>query len=327
MGSIFGSDFKDYTPPKASDANISALVERVLADMVFIPGGSFLFGNVPVPVEVDGEIREELIYGPAVDPDRAPITLDGYYAARFEITNHDFDLYAAANDLPLRPDNPIHHGRQGPYPAVLAHHQAESYCAWLAELTGQPFALPTSEQWEFAARSGGQAVAYATQDGTYDYLEQLYRQTLDDQPNTPHLPDAYPPNPYGLYAMSSNLAEWVADEWLDTDGFPLKDGATGDPESRDRRVWRGAAYTSQASLNSIFMFGAAGPSTRSKTLEINEDMAPYFEPDHPIIYWGREIGARCVVNVASAPADSGFGRNAGPVPDDFPKPFAPLERR
>ena len=327
MGWLFGSDFEGYTPPKPSTENIEALRDKALSDLVFLDGGSFKFGNVPVPVILDGETREELIYGPVVDADRAPVSVDGFYVSRFEITNHDFDLYAAANDLPLRPDRPDGHERQGPYPAIIAYHQAVGFCDWLSEITGQPFDRPTSEQWEYAARSGGHDVAYATQDGTYDYLETLYRETLDDQPHTTHLPDAYPPNPAGLYAMSSNLVEWVKEAWLDTDGFPLADGATGDPGKRDRRVWRGSSHTSQAALNSIYMIGAAGPILRERRLESFPNDEPLFAPDHQVIYYSYDIGARCVVNVTEAPDASGFGRPSGPVPDDFPKPFAPLERR
>ena len=327
MGSIFGSDFEGYTPPKPSAANIDALRDKALSYMVFLEGGSFKFGNVPVPVIIDGETRTELIYGPVVDAGRAPVSVDGFYISRFEVTNHDFDLYAAANDLPLRPDLPRGHERQGPYPAIIAYHQAMGFCDWLSEITGQPFALPTSQQWEYAARSGGHNVAYATQDGTYDYLEQLYRETLDQQPHSTHVPDAYPPNPAGLYAMSSNLSEWVNDTWLDTNGFPLAPGATGDPENGDRRVWRGSSHTSQASLDSIYMLGAAGPSMRERTLERFPDLAPFFAPDVDVIYRAHDVGARCVVNVSAPPNTSGFGTSAGAAPEDFPKPFAPLERR
>jgi formylglycine-generating enzyme required for sulfatase activity len=324
---FFGGDgLKNYSAPRATKSNIEDLRKRVLDNMVYIPGGSFKFGNVPVPVILDGEERRELIYGPVVDADRAPVTIDSYYLSRFEITNYDFDLYAAANDLPLRGDAWEGHERQGPYPAVIAYHQAEGFCAWVSEVTGQPFDLPTSKQWEFAARSGGRDVAYATQDGTYDYLAKLYHETLDQQPHTTHLPDAYPPNPYGIYAMSSNLREWVKDTWLDTNGFPLAKDATPDPEAGDRRVWRGSGHGAQASLNSVFMLGAAGPTTKTRAEEYRH-LDAFFEPDRDVIYHDYETGVRCVINLGSPPDVSGFGHTAGQVPDNYPKAFVPLERR
>ncbi|MEP3510059.1 MAG: SUMF1/EgtB/PvdO family nonheme iron enzyme [Litoreibacter sp.] len=326
---FFGGDgLKGYSAPRASKKNIEELRQRVLGDMVHIPGGSFKFGNVPVPVILDGEVRNELIYGPVVEADRAPIDIDSYYISRFEVTNYDFDLYAAVNDLPLRPDFDQGHQRQGPYPATIAYHQAVGFCGWLSDITEQPFNLPTEEQWEYAARSGGHDVAYATQDGTYDYLAELYRATLDDQPHTTHLPDAYPPNPFGLHAMSSNVSEWVLDSWADPEtGAKFEKGFEGDPAQRHRRVWRGASHRSQASLNSVYMYGAAGPYTRERMMQLSPRRAPFFEPDLDVIYDDQAVGLRCVVNLADAPETSGFGRAPGPVPDDFPKAFEPLERR
>ncbi|WP_298262167.1 SUMF1/EgtB/PvdO family nonheme iron enzyme [uncultured Litoreibacter sp.] len=326
---FFGGDgLKGYSAPRASTRNIEDLRQRVLGDMVYIPGGSFKLGNVPVPVMLDGEVRNELIYGPVVDADRAPISIGSYYISRFEVTNYDFDLYAAANDLSLRPDVPNGHERQGPYPANIAYHQATGFCEWLSEITGHPFNLPTQEQWEYAARSGGHDVAYATQDGTYDYLAKLYHETLNDQPHTSHLPDAYPPNPIGLYAMSSNLSEWVLESWADPEsGAVFENGFEGDPALRHRRVWRGSYHGAQASLNSLFMYGAAGQLHREDMLQYFPSKAPYFEPDLDVIYDGFSVGARCVVNIADAPDKSGFGRPPGAIPDDFPKAFEPLKRR
>lgn len=323
-----GPDFEGYDPPAPSDENISALKSKLLENMIFFEGGSFLYGNQEAPVTLDGAETKALIYGPEEDPDRAEITIDGFYISAFEITNHDIDLFAAANGLPLRPDRPGMPDRQGPYPAVIPYHMAEGFCEWASGLTGQPVALPTPQQWEYAARSGGHAVAYATQDGGYDYLEELYRATLDGQPHGPHLPNAYPPNPAGVYAMSSNLSEWVRDTWRDPDtGDLLPDGVEGDPAQGHRRGWRGASHVRQAELNSVYVPGAAGPTPSAQWLESFPEDAPLFAPDLDVIYRGPDIGARCVVNVNAPPAESGFGRAAGTVPADFPKPFTPLPRR
>lgn len=37
--------------------------------------------------------------------------------------------------------------------------EAENYCLWLAENTSHPYSLPSEAQWEYAARSQGQATA------------------------------------------------------------------------------------------------------------------------------------------------------------------------
>ncbi len=316
MGSLFGSDFEGYDPPKATASAIEAFAERALRDMVFVPAGSFLMGNVPVPVMIDGVRKEELILGPEVDPDRPETKVDGFYLSRFEVTNADFDLYANARGLPLRRDEPAPL-RQGPYPAQVSYEHAEGFCAWVAEITGQPVQLPSSAQWEYAARSGGQAVAYATQTGAYDYLEDLYNATLNDEPIVPHLPDAYPPNPLGLFAMSSNVGEWVSGAFADPET-----GAITDQSEGARRVWRGAHYRQQASLNSIFMYGAAG--------QIEKGSGPWdeaqFPPGQDAVYFGTAIGFRCATAVAQPPDVSSFGQPPGAIPSDFPHAITPLPR-
>ncbi len=47
----------------------------------------------------------------------------------------------------------------------LTLYQAKAYCKWLSELTGLSVSLATDAQWEYAARSRGQAVKYATDNG------------------------------------------------------------------------------------------------------------------------------------------------------------------
>lgn len=327
LGFALKNDFKGYRSPSATKRALAALAKRVLADVVYFEGGTFKMNNVPVPVFIDGSVIEAQIYGPIVDENRPETSVVGFYMSKYETTNHDFDLYAAAIDAPLRGDvmPPL---RQGPYPANIPFEQAERYCAWLADLTGKPFTIPTSAQWEYAARSGGHAVAYATQDGAYDYLETLYEETLSDQPNLPHLPDAYPPNPSGLYAMSSNLGEWVKDAWFDSEEAEYLDHY----QEGAKRVWRGSTYQSQASLNSIYMKGV---SVRVKKDTRPRDPALYSHRRDPAlfpegvsqIYKAHGVGVRCAIDLDQPPTESGFGVAAGPLPPNFPTPITPRPRR
>ncbi len=73
-----------------------------------------------------------------------------------------------------------------------------------------PFALLTEAQWEYAARSRGQAVRYATDNGELDIGRNSWdRQTGSYKEIEPV--GSYPPNPLGLYDMTSNANEWVRD--------------------------------------------------------------------------------------------------------------------
>src|SRR5690554_5443208 len=59
------------------------------------------------------------------------------------------------------------------------------YCAWLADQTDLMFTLPTEAQWEYAARSRGQNVPYATDTGEEDNDTYLQRPKEYIDPSIP----------------------------------------------------------------------------------------------------------------------------------------------
>ncbi|MEN3752173.1 SUMF1/EgtB/PvdO family nonheme iron enzyme [Mangrovibacter sp. SLW1] len=142
-----------------SSPELQNMLHQVKQNLVFVEGGDFLMGDFG---------RE---YGPEklrydVNKDSKPlhkVTLSSYSISRFKTTNQEYQLYLKLHNLSLRKvDNELTQERRDSLnklpntPAHVDWYEAEQYCAWLGEVSGLPFALPTEAQWEYAARSRGQ---------------------------------------------------------------------------------------------------------------------------------------------------------------------------
>ena len=119
-----------------------SLTIQVPAGMVHVPGGPFKFGN---------------------GSDERTATLDGYCIGKFSVTNSEYKEFLTATDSRRFP----RHWTNGTYPEGKANHpviyvslnDAQAYAKWVSEKTGWNFVIPTSEQWEKAAR-GPQGFLY-----------------------------------------------------------------------------------------------------------------------------------------------------------------------
>lgn len=72
--------------------------------------------------------------------------------------------------------------------------------------SGINFSLPTEAQWEYACTGGGLDHPHC---GEGDV--KTFAWITDNADNRPHLPGELSPNRFGLYDMTGNLWEWVAD--------------------------------------------------------------------------------------------------------------------
>ena len=236
---------------------LEELVRTVKNNLVFVEGGEFLMGDYGVE-----HGPERLPYD--ADKDSKPlhqVQLTSYSMDKFKVTNHAFQLYLRQNGLQLRQDSAGDNfeifSAPPSLPANMDWYEAEKYCKWLADISDLPFALPTEAQWEYAARSRGQFLMVATDDGTYRVARERVpgehglrgvnisstwnRQAFADEmgwdtEGLTALPvDQFPPNPLGLYSMSDNGLEWVKD-WYDPDYY--QNSPPKDPQGPDSPVFK-----------------------------------------------------------------------------------------
>ncbi|MBZ9559471.1 MULTISPECIES: SUMF1/EgtB/PvdO family nonheme iron enzyme [unclassified Modicisalibacter] len=225
-------------------AAIDALLDRTEKHLVHVEGGSFQMGDFgpkdPKSDHLPWSFKQD-------DKHLHKVTLDGFYISDRQVTYADYDVYTQATGQPkINTDNSSSETRAPDVPAGVDWYQARDYCQWLAEQSGQPYALPTEAQWEYAARSRGKMLPYATDTGllklgeNYPTREERRQASPADDPAAP-LPvmKKYPPNPLGVYQMGLNGYEWVSD-WYGEDYYehsPVHN-PTG-PESGTLKVRRG----------------------------------------------------------------------------------------
>jgi len=112
-----------------------------------------------------------------------------------------------------------------------------------ADWTADGYRLPTSAQWEFAAKGGNAGKGYRYS-GSNSINEVAWYSVNSDYGT--HETGKKAPNELGIYDMSGNLWEWCWDRWGNYPGEPVTD-YTG-PVSGNNRVIRGGSWFNSADL-------------------------------------------------------------------------------
>jgi len=196
---------------------------NVKFEMVPIPGGAFSMGSPPSEA---GRLNDE---GP-----QHQVRINPFWMEVYETTWDEYDVFAFSSDLPkpnagssarsendkmadavTRPtppysDETFGFGRDH-HPAIdMTHHAAMEYTRWLSAKTGKEYRLPTEAEWEYACRAGSTGPYFFGSDS-----KQLgdYAWDLDNSGTRPHEIGKKKSNPWGLYDILGNVAEWVLDEY------------------------------------------------------------------------------------------------------------------
>lgn len=264
--------------------------------MVKLDGGMFLMGTDYVhgfPQDGEGPVREV-----TVDPfyiDSHPVTNDQFrefiaktgYVTEAERYGWSFVFQGHVKDRPEVVDQRVPNvgwwckvtdadwkHPEGPGTSSLQRHShpvvqlswndAAAYAEWAGKR------LPTEAEWEFAARGGTEQTLFwwgdeLTPDGKHmcNVWQGRFPEedSAEDGFSAPAPVDAFPANPYGLWAVSGNTWEWCAD-WFHANHHvtATRVNPVG-PGFGTTKVMKGGSYLCHASYCNRYRLAARTSNT------------------------------------------------------------------
>lgn len=247
------------TPPtlKTQSQSVNSLPKTINGKdggpMVLVPAGTFQMGSP------DGE-------GGKDEHPQHSVSVNAFYLDTHEVTNQQFQQFVQANDYKTtgekegnvwvylsgdawkkisgaswrqpEGDQSVFGSGREMHPVVsISWEDAKAYCEGVGKR------LPTEAEWEYAARSGGTKEVWAGTSVEGQLTE--YAVYSANSGNRTASVGWKKPNGLGLYDMSGNVWEWVAD-WYDKDYYgnsPPKN-PQGPSSSGEYKVLRGGSWYS-----------------------------------------------------------------------------------
>ncbi len=220
--------------------------------MIQLPGGTFSMGSSPDEVghEADEGPQRSVTVG-AFWMGATELTFDAYEVYRqrrldgpnLTAEGTEFDADAVTRPSPPYEDPTFGMGTEG-YPAVsMTQYAALRFCEWLSKKTGEFYRLPTEAEWEYACRTGTTtAWSFGDSPADLDAFAWYYKNSQ----GVYHEVGTKRPNPWGLYDMHGNVAEWTLDQYQADFLASLTDSTNLNPWRKpDRlhpRTVRGGSY-------------------------------------------------------------------------------------
>jgi formylglycine-generating enzyme required for sulfatase activity len=232
-----------------------------------------------------------------------------FYAGRFEITQAQFATLMSTNPSVFRsgcPNRPVDN---------VSWDEATAFCRRLTENeraagslpAGWIFRLPSEAEWEYIARAGSTQRYFFGDDPTgADLPDHAWFLTSGQTFNvaTKH------PNPWGLFNVLGNVAEWCQDNSDLYPGGPIIDPPG--PAASAYRVIRGGGFRDDAvHLRSACRWSEAEPSERFHNVGFRVVLAPSDpSPVPPIDLVRIEPG---LFTLGSPPSEPGHDPVEGPA--------------
>jgi len=247
------------------------LAPNVKLKFVYIPAGQFVMGNTGQPDTYP--VSKVEIKKP-------------FWMGEIEITNEQYNALVPEHDSRYVDQFWKDHVNEGypanlPHQPVIrvSYEEAMDYCRKLSDKTGLNVTLPTEAQWEWACRAGSannfwygdwntdfstfenmadaqlsKMAVYgvdpqpmAESNRWFPYYNFLPRnKSVDDGSMIQVASNTYQPNPFGLYSMHGNIAEWTRSDYLP---YPYSETSS---DVSNFKVVRGGSYIERPKFSTAF---------------------------------------------------------------------------
>ncbi len=231
---------------KKSGTEVREIKSKSGIDMVLLPGGEFMMG--------EGQ-------------DAHRVKLSPFYIDKYEVTQQMFKKL----ELP----NPSHFKGENLPAEMIAWVNAAVYCnersleegltpcynedTWECDFNANGYRLPTEAEWEYAARAGSSEKFFFGSDPKNLKNYAIYNKNSSARTS---VVGSRKPNPWGLYDMYGNVAEWCNDLYS-ADYY--RSSSSSDPRGPVKgkeRVIRGGSWNDGEDL--------LGSAVRSRDGSIND---------------------------------------------------------
>ncbi len=232
--------------------------------MVRIPAGEFIMGS-------DSDTPQE--------QPRHSVRIDSpFWMSESEINNALYFKFNPDHNASVFDQQWKDHVRLGYYanyneqPAVRMNwNEARAFCEWASRQSGSKFTLPSEAQWEWACRAGsGSAMFFGDKTDDFSQFANLADNSIqkfavsgvnpvfnpklvgnplfDFIPRVSEFNDKqflitgtkqYRPNPWGLYDMHGNVAEWTRSDYV---GYPYRHDRSNSMNATSRKTVRGGSF-------------------------------------------------------------------------------------
>lgn len=211
-------------------------------EMILVDGGTFMMGSA---TDSNGHSTVTLAFSHQV-------TLNSFQIGKYEISQAEWKSIMGVNVS-------LHQGCDNCPVEEVSWNDIQLFIRTLNEKTGRHYQLPTSAQWEFAARGGNKSKRYKYSGGNYiDEVAWCGGEFIDQT----HPVGRKRPNELGIYDMSGNVSEWCND-WFDHYYDPGPQTDPPGPLSGVGHVVRGSNWGAAPSENHVIGSGIGYPDDRS----------------------------------------------------------------